>query len=102
MSVIDFTDRESRIIGMMLSASTTVPNDMWAVAIVQNLACLLAKIESVLTDEQAATLIGIGGYIAHVGRDEMKAEIGMRMAFGRAGAAPLKDFNEVKRDAQDQ
>jgi predicted amino acid dehydrogenase len=82
---VDFTDAESRVIGMMMKASKTLPDDFWAVAAVQVLACLFVKIEPLLTDEQASELIGLGGYIAAVGKDEMKAEIGMRVALAKAG-----------------
>lgn len=81
---MDFSDHESRIIGMMLKASKTLPDDMWAVAAVQNLACLYAKIEALLSDEDRAMLIGIGGYIAHLGKAEIEADIQARMVIARA------------------
>lgn len=82
---MDFSQAEERAIGMMMRASKTLPDDFWAVAAVQTLACLFVKIEPLLTDEQAAELIGIGGYIAASGKEEMKAEIAMRMGLARIG-----------------
>lgn len=85
--MMDFTDAESRTIGLMLKASTTLPDDMWAVAAVQNLACLFVKIESLLCDADKAMLIGIGGFIAHQGKAEMEAVIHASMAISRARSA---------------
>lgn len=81
---MDFTNIEQHMISQMMRASKTLPDDMWAVAAVQNLACLCAKIEPLLGDEDMAMLIGIGGYIAHQGKAEMSAEIEMKMALARA------------------
>lgn len=80
----DFTDVESHIIGMMMRAEKTLPDDMWAVAAVQELACLLAKLRAVLTDEQFAMLVGIGAYISRAGKAEMMAEIHAKMALAKA------------------
>jgi hypothetical protein len=41
----DFSAPELAAINAMMRASKTLPDDMWAVAAVQNLACLYAKIE---------------------------------------------------------
>jgi len=82
--VTDFTPHESKIIGMMMKASQTLPDDMWAVAAVQNLACLYAKIEPLLLEDERAMMIGIGGYIAHQGKAEMSAEIQAKMAIADA------------------
>jgi hypothetical protein len=57
---------------------------MWAVAAVQNLACLYAKIEPLLTEVDKAILIGVGGWIAHVGKEEMAAEIQATIAISKA------------------
>jgi predicted DNA-binding transcriptional regulator YafY len=81
---LDFTPEEQRAISLMMRASRTLPDDMWAVAAVQNLACLYAKIEPLLTDEDKAMVIGVGGYIAFQGRAEMEADIQARMALARA------------------
>lgn len=45
---------------------------------------LCAKVEPLLCDEDMSMLIGIGGYIAHLGKSEMTAEIEMKMALARA------------------
>ena len=86
---LDFTPEEQGVISLMLRASRTLPDEMWAVAAVQNLACLYSKINGLLTDEDRAMLIGIGGYIAFQGRAEMEADIQARMA--RARARPDKN-----------
>ena len=80
----DFTPAEQHAISMMMCASKTLPEDMWAVAAVQNLACLYAKIEPLLPDVDKAMLVGIGGYIAALGKHEMSAEIQAKMALARA------------------
>lgn len=84
----DFAPAEQHAISLMMRASKTLPDDMWAIAAVQNLACLYAKIEPLLPDTDKAMLIGIGGYIAHLGKAEMNAEIEMRMAIARARTPP--------------
>ena len=80
----DFTQPELAAISAMMRASKTLPDDMWAVAAVQNLACLYAKIEPLLPDADKATLIGIGGYIAHLGKAEMAADIQAKIAIATA------------------
>lgn len=80
----DFTPRQLRIIGDMVRAGKTLPDDFWAVAAVQTLACLLSEIEGRLAEEEVATLIGIGGYIAQAGKDEAIAGIQARVALMKA------------------
>ncbi|HIQ17230.1 MAG TPA: hypothetical protein EYH41_04415 [Novosphingobium capsulatum] len=71
-----------------MRASKTLPDDMWAVAAVHNLACLYAKIETLLPEADKAMLIGIGSYVAHLGKAEMMAEIQAGMAIARARTKP--------------
>lgn len=80
----DFAPAELAAISAMMRASKTLPDDLWAVAAVQNLACLYAKIEPLLPEKDKAMLIGIGGYIAHLGKAEMSAQIHATMALARA------------------
>lgn len=80
----DFTPPELAAISAMMRASKTLPDDMWAVAAVQNLACLYAKIEPLLCEADKALLIGIGGYVAHLGRTEMAAAVQAYAAIARA------------------
>lgn len=84
MTDSDLNPAELHAINQMMRASKTLPDDMWAVAAVQNLACLYVKIEPLLPDTDKAMLIGIGGYIAHLGKAEMEAEIQTKMAIARA------------------
>ena len=88
MSGGDFTDRESSIIGKMMKAERTLPDDFWHVPAVQELACVLARYEAIMTDEHCALVIGCGALLARHGKVEMKAEIEARMALARAGARP--------------
>lgn len=81
---LDFSPVEQNAISLMMRAAKTLPDDMWAIAAVQNLACLYAKISPMLPDQDKAMLVGIGGYIAHLGRDEMMADIQARMAIAAA------------------
>jgi hypothetical protein len=60
----EFQPAELAAISMMMRASNDLPDEMWAVAAVQNLACLYAKIEPLLTEVDKAILIGVGGWIA--------------------------------------
>lgn len=83
-SQTEFAPAELAAISAMMRASKTLPDDMWAVAAVQNLACLYAKIAPMLTDADKAMLIGIGGYIAHLGKAEMSAQIQATLAIARA------------------
>ena len=83
----DFTPAELHMIGQIMKAERTLPDDFWAVAAVQELACLLAKLEPLLTDNQAATLIGIGAFVARQGKSEMMAEVHAKLALARAAHA---------------
>lgn len=80
---LDFTDAESRMIGAILKASRTVPDDMMCVEMVQELACLICKLEPLLTSRQMATLMGCAAFIAREGNKEMKAGIEAAMFIAR-------------------
>ena len=82
--VSEFSAPELYMIGQIMKAEKTLPDDFWAVAAVQELACLLAKLEPLLSDAQMATLLGVGAFVARQGKAEMSAEIHMRMALSRA------------------
>lgn len=80
----EFSVVELYFIGQIMKAEKSLPDDMWAVGAVQELACLLAKIEPLLLDKHMATLIGIGAFVARQGKAEMSAEIQAAMALNRA------------------
>lgn len=80
----EFTEVECHMISQIMKAERTLPDDFWCVAAVQELACLLVKIEPLLPDEMMATLVGIGAFIARQGKAEMMAEVEMKMAIARA------------------
>lgn len=85
----EFSDVELHMISQIIKAERSLPDDMWAVAAVQELACLLAIIEPLLLDKHMATLIGIGAFVARQGKAETSAEIQAIMALNRArGARP--------------
>ena len=81
----DFAPAELHMISQIMKAEKTLPDDFWAVAAVQELACLLAKLEPLLPDKDMSVLIGIGAFIARQGKSEMNAEIQMKMALARVG-----------------
>lgn len=81
-----FSDIELRMISQIMKAEKTMPEEFWAVGIVQELACLLVKLEPLLPDTDMATLIGVGAFVARQGKREMSAEIQMKTALGRAAA----------------
>lgn len=80
----EFSAPELHMISQIMRAEKTLPDDFWAVAAVQELACLLAKLEPLLSNAQMATLLGVGAFVARQGKAEMSAEIQMRMALARA------------------
>lgn len=80
----DFSPNELHMISQIMKAEQSLPDEFWAVAAVQELACLLAKLEPLLSNEQMATLLGVGAFVARVGKLEMSAEIHMKMAIARA------------------
>ena len=87
---MDFEPAELHAIGLMQRARKTLPDDFWLVAGLQELACLYARIEPLLTESQRATLIGCGALMARESEKEMLADIQARMAIGRAQSA-LRD-----------
>ncbi len=84
---MDFTEAELRAISLFQRASKTLPDDFWLVAAMQELACLYAKIEPLLTEAQKATIIGCGALMARESLREMKAGIEAHMAIARARTA---------------
>jgi hypothetical protein len=81
---MDFTAPELDAISLMQKARKTLPDDFWLVAGMQELACLYAKIEPLLNDDQRATIIGAGALMARESEKEMKADILARMVIARA------------------
>lgn len=72
---MDFTDRETSLIGQMVKAERTLPDDFWHVAAAQELACVLARYEAVMTDADCAVVLGVGAMLVRHGKSEMSAEI---------------------------
>lgn len=87
----DFTPLQVHMIGQIMKAERSLPDEFWCVAAVQELACLLVKLEPLLSDADMATLIGVGAFIARQGRVEMKAEIEAINAIARAMREPPHD-----------
>ena len=87
---MDFEPAELHAIGLMQRARKALPDDFWLVAGLQELACLYARIEPLLTESQRQTLIGCGALMARESEKEMLADIQARMAIGRAQSA-LRD-----------
>jgi len=79
-----FSDRESGIIGQMMKAERTLPDDFWHVPAVQELACVLARYEAIMRDEDCATVVGVGALLARHGKVEMAAEIQARVQLAKA------------------
>jgi hypothetical protein len=77
-------DRDCQIIGQMRSAVKTLPDDFWAVAVVQELAGFLARNEGHLSDGDCALIVGVGAFVSRQADIEMNAEIQMKLAIGRA------------------
>ena len=71
----EFDPVELHMIAQIMKAERSLPDDMWAVAAGQELACLLAKLEPLLPDSAMATLIGIGAFVARQGKAEMTAGV---------------------------
>jgi hypothetical protein len=87
---VDFTDEESRIIGLMMKAEKSLPDDFWHVAAVQELACVLARYQAIMTDEHCATLVGVGAMLCRHGNEEMKAEIQAKMLLASIAPPPRR------------
>lgn len=84
----DFNPAELAAISAMSRASRKLPDDFLSVGAVQELACLYAKIEPLLTDMQKATVIGCGAMLMHYGKAETIAGIHAAMALHRAKERP--------------
>lgn len=80
----DFNRAELAAISAMTRASKTLPDDFLSVPAVQELACLFAKIEPLLTDGQKATVIACGAMLVHYGKAETIAGIHAALALQRA------------------
>jgi hypothetical protein len=92
---LDFTDEESRLIGKMLKAERTLPEDFFHVPAVQELACILGRYGAVMTAQDQAAIIACGALLARHGKREMMAEIEARMALARARNRPEQDENDT-------
>jgi len=71
----DFASAEIAAMNLMRCAAREMPDDLFAVGALQELACLYVKIEPLLTDAMKATFIGAGSYVAKQADAEMKAQI---------------------------
>lgn len=80
----EFDPVELNMISQIMKAEKVMPDEYWCVEAVQELACILAKIEPLLPNEMMATLIGIGACLARQGKVEMTAGIHAAMAISRA------------------
>lgn len=85
---LDFTPEESRIIGQMVKAERSMPDEFWHIAAMQELASVLARYQAVMSDADCAAVIGCGAMLVRHGKREMTAEIEMRMAIARAKEGP--------------
>ena len=79
----DFTPAELHAIGAMQRAARTLPEDFFGVPALQELACLFAKIEPLLTEPQKATMIACGAMLVHYSKAETIAGIEAAMALSR-------------------
>lgn len=79
-----FEPPELHAISLMMKASKSLPDEFWLTAAMQELACLYAKIEPLLSDGQKGTLIGCGALMARESRKEFAAEIMAGIAISRA------------------
>ena len=84
MSEGDFSAPELHAISLFHRARKTLPDDFWLVAGMQELACLYARIEPLLTEVQRATMIGCGALMAREAESEMRAQIAAAIAIANA------------------
>ena len=77
-------ERDCQIIGQILRARKTLPDDFWGVAAVQEVASFIARNEGILSDADCAILVGIGAIIANQAHVEMAADIQARIAIANA------------------
>lgn len=80
---LDFTAAEQHMIGQIVKAEKTLPDDFWHVAALQELACLMVRLEPLLPDKDMGLLVGCGALLARHGKTEMKAEIETAMMFAK-------------------
>ncbi len=73
-----------RVIGQMIRASRTLPEDFFLVPAMQELAGFLARNESVLSNEDCSLLIGVGAVIIRESMGELTAQIQAAMALAKA------------------
>ena len=83
---MDFAPAELHAISLFQRAAKTLPDDFWLVAAMQELACLYARIEPLLTDAQKQVVIGCGAIMSREAKREMSAEVQAIMALSRASA----------------
>jgi hypothetical protein len=84
----EFNRAELHMISQIRKAAKTLPEDFWGVAAVQELACLLAKLEPLLNGKQMATLIGVGAVLSREADKELTAEIQAAMLFKKIRHTP--------------
>lgn len=80
----EFDPVELHMISRIMKAEKIMPDEFWCVEAVQELACILVKIEPLLPDSMMARLLGIGACLARQGKVEMTAGIHTAMAIQRA------------------
>lgn len=81
----DFTPEELHALSLIGLAKKSLPEDeFWGVAAVQNLAGIYARYKDVMTEEDQAILIGVGGALRYYADSEMKAQVQAMMAIAKA------------------
>jgi hypothetical protein len=75
-------DATQRVIGQMIRASRTLPEDFFLVPAMQELAGFVGR--STLSDEDRSLLIGVGAVIIRESRAELSAQIQAAMAIANA------------------
>ncbi len=77
-----------RVIGKMIAASRTLPEDFFLVPAMQELAGVVARNEAALSTEDLALLVGVGAVIIRESRAELTAQIQAAMAIANARGKP--------------
>lgn len=75
-------DATQKVIGQMIRASRTLPEDFFLVPAMQELAWFVAR--SALSDEDRSLLIGVGAVIIRESTAELSAQIQAAMAIANA------------------
>ncbi len=88
----EFNRAELHAISLMQKARKTLPEDFWLVPAMQELACLYARIEPLLTDAQKSTMIGCGAIMAREAEKEMRA--GIHAAIAISNAMPSRNRHD--------